>query len=191
MTVEQPTVKSTLPAVPGGRRRRRRWPYALLAVLALLAGGVVWQRAHPVVLRAEVDIDAGPDRVWAVLADLPAYREWNPFIVRSGGRLQVGQKLTNVHRFGTKTMVIEPTLLAVEPGHELRWIGRLGIPGIFDGEHSFVLTRTAAGGTHVVQQETFRGVAVPFLSGWLHRDTQPGFDALNSSLRDRVESGYR
>ncbi|GAA2759983.1 SRPBCC domain-containing protein [Actinopolymorpha rutila] len=191
MPVDQSAVKTTLPAAPDGRRRRRRWPYVLLAVLALLAGGVIWQRSHPVVLRAEVDIDAGPDQVWAVLADLPAYQEWNPFIVRSSGRLQVGRKLTNVHRFGTRTMVFGPTVLAVEPGRELRWIGRLGVPGIFDGEHSFVLTQTAPGRTHVVQQETFRGIAVPFTTGWLRGDTLSGFKALNSALRDRVESRQR
>ncbi|MFD2083247.1 hypothetical protein SAMN05421678_103149 [Actinopolymorpha cephalotaxi] len=191
MTVDQSAVKPALPAPrEAGRRRRRRWPYVLLAVLALLAGGVVWQRAHPVVLRAEVDIAASPDQVWAVLTDRAAYPEWNPFIVRASGPLRVGQQVTNVHRIGGKTMVFKPTVLAVEPGHELRWIGRLPVPGVFDGEHSFTLTQTAPGRTHVVQQETFTGIAVPFATGWLHGDTLSGFRAMNSALRDRVESRH-
>jgi hypothetical protein len=193
MTVDQSTAPtSAAPAASyDGRRRRRRWPYALLAVAALLAGGAVWQRAHPIVLRSEVDIAAAPDRVWAVLTDRQAYPEWNPFIVRASGPLRVGQKVTNVHHIGSRTMVFEPTVLAVRPAHELRWIGRLFVPGIFDGEHSFTLTKTAPGRTHVVQQEIFKGVAVPFLAGWLHGDTQRGFDAMNSALRDRAESGHR
>ncbi|MET9023883.1 SRPBCC domain-containing protein [Actinopolymorpha sp. NPDC004070] len=193
MTVDQPAAPtSASPVDPyDGRRRRRRWPYALLAVLAVLAGGAVGQRAHPVVLRTEVEIAASPDQVWTVLADRAAYPEWNPFIVRSSGRLQVGQKVTNVHRIGGKTMVFKPTVLAVQPGHELRWIGRLLVPGIFDGEHSFTLTQTAPGRTHLVQQETFKGIAVPFTAGWLRGDTLSGFRALNTALRDRVESRYR
>jgi uncharacterized protein YndB with AHSA1/START domain len=37
-------------------------------------------------ISATVDISATPEQVWAVLADLPAYQEWNPFI-RSAGAL--------------------------------------------------------------------------------------------------------
>jgi len=34
-------------------------------------------------------------------------------------------------------MTFRPTILKAEPERELRWLGRLLLPGLFDGEHVF------------------------------------------------------
>ena len=39
-------------------------------------------------------------------------------------------------------MTFRPTVLAVNPGRELRWRGQLLLPGIFAGEHSFLIEPT-------------------------------------------------
>ncbi len=44
-------------------------------------------------LRAEIEIDADPDSVWAVLMDFEAYPEWNPFITVDRGEPAVGATL--------------------------------------------------------------------------------------------------
>jgi hypothetical protein len=36
-------------------------------------------------------------------------------------------------------MHFKPTILTVRPKRELRWLGHLFVPGIFDGEHYFLL----------------------------------------------------
>ena len=36
-------------------------------------------------------------------------------------------------------MTFKPVLLTVKPARELRWRGSLVLPGVFDGEHSFLL----------------------------------------------------
>jgi len=45
-------------------------------------------------LTAFVDIRATPERVWQVIADLPAYAEWNPFVTRAEGALVIGERLS-------------------------------------------------------------------------------------------------
>ena len=96
-------------------------------------------------LLTSVTIDAPADRVWAVLADLDRYGEWNPHILEARGTLAAGERL----RLRFAGMRIRPRVLRAEPGRELRWIGRLGVRGLFDGEHSFVLTPLPDGGTRV------------------------------------------
>jgi len=137
-------------------------------------------------ISATVDITATPEQVWDVLADLAAYPEWNPFIRSASGRLAEGAKLTlrMVPPEG-RAMTFRPTVLAARPGQLLRWIGRLIVPGIFDGTHQFAL-EDLGGRTRMTQSETFRGLLVPFTGKTLAR-TEEGFRALNQALKERAE----
>jgi hypothetical protein len=136
-----------------------------------------------------VEIDAPPDRVWEVLADLPAYAEWNPFIVEAEGRLAVGATLSlRMALPGREPMTIEPRLLAVEPERELRWKGRILIPGLFDGEHAFVLTPLEGGRTRVDHSERFAGLLLPIAKRMIYAATVQSFHALDAALAKRAES---
>jgi hypothetical protein len=84
-----------------------------------------------------------------------------------------------------RAMTFRPTVLAAQPGKLLRWIGRLIMPGIFDGTHQFAL-ENLGGRTRLTQSETFRGLLVPFTGKTLTR-TEAGFRALNRALKERAE----
>jgi hypothetical protein len=137
-------------------------------------------------ISAVVDIAATPQQVWAVLADLDAYPDWNPFIQSASGQLAVGSTLTlrMVPAHG-RAMTFRPRVLDVQPGALLRWIGRLIVPGIFDGTHQFAF-EDLGGHTRLTQSETFRGVLVPF-TGTTITKTESDFRALNQALKQRVE----
>ncbi|HEY2277966.1 MAG TPA: hypothetical protein VGI00_06400 [Streptosporangiaceae bacterium] len=77
-------------------------------------------------------------------------------------------------------------MLVVEPGRELRWIGRVGPGGIFDGEHTFTIQQVRPGVVRFTQREDFTGVAVPFYQRWLHADTLPMFRAMDAALAHEV-----
>jgi hypothetical protein len=169
------------------KRVRRRLLIGLGALVVLLIGYSVYSIARPIVLRSEIEIAATPDQVWKVLADRAAYPQWNPFIVSSTGDLTVGSTIRNVLRDTSgKETAFTPELLAVEPGKELRWIGKVGLGGIFDGEHSFRIEPSSPGHVRLIQEEKFRGIAVPVMTGWLNAEIKPQFDAMNQALAARV-----
>ena len=137
-----------------------------------------------------VEVDAPPERVWDVLVDLPAYPTWNPFIVHASGRVAAGETLVlHMALPGWDPMVIEPRLLAVEPERELRWKGRLLLPGLFDGEHGFTLVPLEGGRTRVEHWEEFGGLLLPIARGLIHDATVEAFDAMNDALAERAAGG--
>lgn len=170
-------------------KKRKKLFIALGTFVVLLAGYTVVTIVRPLVLHTELVVDATPEQVWKVLADRQAYPEWNPFIVSSTGDLTKGGTITNVLRDtkGSET-TFSPKLLAVEPNKELRWIGRVPPGGIFDGEHSFRLEALPDGRTRLIQEEKFRGVAIPFTRSWLTKTIEPQFVAMNHALAARATS---
>ncbi len=157
---------------------RRRRPFrlaSLLALPALLPGCL-----H---IHTELDIDAPPDEVWAVLADTPAYPEWNPYHVRVEGPLERGKKLeVEVHKPNGHELTIHPRVKVIEPGAELTWGG--GVPGIFVGRHVFRLEALPDGRTRLVHEERFRGIAVPFAE---LDSIEEGYEQVNRALAQRVQ----
>lgn len=139
-------------------------------------------------LTVSTDITAPPDVVWDVLTDTAAFAAWNPFMPRLVGDLAVGQRLeVRIEPPGGRGMTFRPTVTAVEHGRRLEWLGRLGVPGVFDGRHSFTLAPLPGGGTRLTQAESFTGVLVPLTGRTLAR-TEEGFAAMNEALRVRAEA---
>ena len=139
-------------------------------------------------LETSIEIAAPVDRVWEILAGFDSYPDWNPFVREISGTPAVGERLRAVLQPPQgRGLTIKPTVTAADPGQRLSWIGRLGVPGIFDGQHLFELTATEVG-TRLVHSETFRGVLVPVLWRSLETGTRAGFEQMNEALKDRAES---
>ena len=137
-------------------------------------------------IETAIDIAAPPEAVWGVLVDFAAYPDWNPFIRRLQGEARIGARLeVTVQPPGGRAMTFKPTVLAAEPGRELRWLGRVLLPGLFDGEHGFRIERNNSG-CRLHHGETFSGILVPLFAKMLE-NTERGFIALNQALKQRVE----
>ncbi len=89
-------------------------------------------------IRTEIEIESSAERVWNLLTDFAHFPEWNPFIRQVKGSASTGNQLTvTIQPPGGKTMTFKPHVLDAQPNRQLRWIGRVLIRGLFDGEHSF------------------------------------------------------
>lgn len=139
-------------------------------------------------LTTQIDLDAAPIVVWAQLTDLGAFREWNPFITEAEGKVEVGETIRiHIEPPGGKPMTFRPRITDARPGVRLEWLGRLVLPGLFDGRHRFEMS-PIAGGTRLVHSEVFGGLLVPLMRASLDENTRAGFEAMNRALADRLAS---
>jgi hypothetical protein len=138
-------------------------------------------------IERSVTINTSADRIWQILVDFARYPEWNPFVTSVAGEPIVGKRLNvRLRPPGGMAMTFKPRVLVASPGRELRWIGRLLFPGLFDGEHSFIIEPIPANSCRLVQAEKFTGLLVG-LFGKGFDATAAGFEQMNQALKARAE----
>jgi hypothetical protein len=140
-------------------------------------------------LHSQIGINASAERVWSILTDFASYPEWNPFIRRISGELKVGERLdARLEPPGGRGITLRPTVLRAEPNRELRWLGHLLVPGLFDGEHSLLIQPLEESRVRFIQSEMFKGLLVPLLARSLDNNTLRGFEVMNGALKERAEA---
>ena len=140
------------------------------------------------IIETQIDIAASASRVWQILTDFPAYSDWNPFITEIEGRPEQGARLrVRICPPGRSAITIKPIILVAAREWELRWRGRLVVPGLFDGEHSFQI-RTHGRSCRFHQSERFTGILVKAIGDGLFDAVQQGFEEMNVALKLRAEA---
>jgi len=170
-------------------RQIKWWRIPLALAVGVIACAVIFGNLpnQPVrTLYTQIEIQAPPEKVWQVLTDFSAYPQWNPFMRVRGTAKQGSRLILRVGR-GKQTSIFFPKVLVAKPNQELRWIGHLVIPGLFDGEHSFILEPLPNGGTRFIQEERFRGSLVQPAWNYIITDTAQGFREMNQALKARCE----
>jgi hypothetical protein len=118
-------------------------------------------------------IDAGPAEVWAVLADLAGWRDWDSGVDRVEGRVALGETIT-VYATMIRTRPFSVTVTEIRPQEAMRWRG--GLPfGLAVIERTYILDAQDDGGTVVTVREDHTGP----LAALLDRSTPD----LNPSFR--------
>lgn len=142
-------------------------------------------------LVTEIQINAKADAVWSILIDFASYSAWNPFIKKASGNAVVADQLEIfIQLEADKGMTFKPvvkTIVDDENYKELSWLGRLFIPGLFDGEHIFTITNNDQG-CLLVQKENFSGLLIPLVWDGIKDNTRNGFESMNLTLKKRAES---
>jgi hypothetical protein len=181
-------------------QRHARWPVhkepglrlvrrvaLIIAALFCVAFAALLALHHDGAIETDVWIDRPPQTVWTILTATADYPRWNPEITRLDGALVVGNVITFTEGSGDAAMVFRPTVLTVNPGHELKWRGSVGMPGLFDGEHRFRLEADGAR-THFIQSERFSGILVGKLSDDVLQNTAASMRQMNAALKARAEA---
>lgn len=155
----------------------------------------------------EIEINASASVVWSILTDFDDFSRWNPFIRKISGKLQEGSQIEvfikplKISDFlGSKNvgfckppnsngMKFKPKILTYDPERELKWLGNLLIPKLFDGEHSLIINKINENKVLFIQKERFSGLFVPFFFGTL-KDTESGFERMNQALKEEAENKY-
>lgn len=137
-------------------------------------------------IRSVEDIRAPPERVWEVLTDFQKYSEWNQFIYKVSGKAVQGEKLEIwIRTPAGKERHYEPTIVKVNNGRELRWLGK---SFFLDGEHIFTLEKLDGEITRLTQREIFKGLLTHFFNNTTDKDIAAGFETMNLALKRRAES---
>lgn len=134
-------------------------------------------------VRTEVRVAAPVETVWEVLTAFEEYEQWNPFIVNANGIAKKGEQLRLTMDFGGSAMKFKPRV-RIADGNTLEWLGRIVVPGFFDGLHRFELQQVGYE-TRVVQSEQFTGWGVRFVRDLALKTTQ-SFERSDAALHDRV-----
>ncbi|MCW2740074.1 MAG: Polyketide cyclase/dehydrase [Blastococcus sp.] len=129
-------------------------------------------------------IAAGPDEVWAVLADVGGWRDWDSGVDRVEGRVVLGEPLT-VYATMIRSRPFTVTVTELRPREAMRWRG--GLPfGLAVIERTYSLDAQDDGCTVVRVREDHSG---PFaaLLGRTTPDLNPSFRQFCAGLKATAE----
>ncbi len=138
---------------------------------------------------AVTEIDAPAAVVFEVLRDVARWHEWSTWLAWDGGAMRAGETLTlRLTPPGGGGYAFSPTVLTVEAPTHLAWVGRTGMPGVFDGEHHFVLTPLHDGRTRLENRERYSGLLSPIMRRLPQmKDAASGFEAMNLEVAARAQ----
>ena len=139
-------------------------------------------------IKTEIVINASREKVWNILTDFDKYPKWNPFIIKIEGELVKGKKLTNTMLNGGKKFVFKPTILSVIPHQYFDWLGKLYIPGIFDGHHYFEIDELSSNQIKLTQGEHFSGILSTSILKKIGNDTRNNFIKMNQAVKALAEN---
>jgi hypothetical protein len=151
-------------------------PISLVGVL-LLAGCTSVQ--------TQIEINAPAKAVRTVLYKFDDYPNWNPFIVKVDGSVAEGRDVTVTVKPVGKDQISGKTTIISLTDNRLEWRGSLAVPGLFTGDHEFIIEELDGGRTLFRQNERMAGIIIPFFD---FKPEKAGFVAMNEALKLKAEA---
>ena len=132
----------------------------------------------------QTTISATPERVWAILTDLPRWTDWNSTVVATDGQIELGAKV-KVTVTANPGRAFAVKVATLDAPRSMTWVG--GRPlGLFAGTRTYTLTPNG-GATEFAMEEVYTGPFAGFITKSIP-DLQPSFDEFASCLKARAET---
>ncbi len=142
-------------------------------------------------LEHRIGVQAPPEAIWAVIADIEGWSVWNPIYPKAQGTLRIGSPLTlELALEGRKPEVIKPVILDWVPNEQIHW--RLTIMGgLVRTTRYFEIEKLSDTGCIFSNGELFDGLLGPTAVRSLQRPIRRGFAAMGEAVKARVEATWR
>lgn len=139
-------------------------------------------------ITTSIIINAPIAQVWNVFTDFENYENWNPFVKSVKGNVKKGNQIeVTMILEGMNDQVFTPQVLDFTAEQSFRWKGKLGMKGIFDGEHYFNFETVEGGKTKLIHGENFSGILSGGIFMMIGKKTENGFNAMNEALKNECE----
>lgn len=138
-------------------------------------------------IKTEIIINASKERVWKILTNFASYPMWNPFIISIKGELKASGQLVNTLANSGKNYVFKPKIVSIVENQFFDWLGRLFMPGLFDGHHYFEIDELSPEQVKFTQGEHFSGVLSGYILRKIGDETRNNFIRMNNALKDKAE----
>jgi hypothetical protein len=135
-------------------------------------------------VHTQIEIEAPAKNVREVLFDFADYPNWNPFIVKVDGTVAEGSTVMVTVKPVGKNALSGNTTVTSLTSTRLAWTGALAIPGLFRGDHEFIIEEQGPNKTRFYQNEKMSGIIIPFFD---FKPEAAGFVLMNEALKKRAE----
>ena len=142
-----------------------------------------------VAIEHRVGIQAPPEAIWEVLADISRWKDWNPLYPRADGVVRIGSTLDlDLALPGRKPQQIRPVILDWIPNEQIHWrVTALG--GLVRTIRFLEIEKLTDTGCIFANGEVFDGLIGPAVARSLRGSVRSGFAAMSEALKARVERG--
>ena len=142
-------------------------------------------------ITTQIEISAAPEKVWDVLTNIAAWKEWSPIIKDSSGSAKSGSKLTitmvsDEGKDGKPGPKYEPTVTTFDEAKNMTWTATMGPGFVMTNGKVFELQATETG-TLLIHKETFSGMMVPMMWSKVQQNVPKMLDSMNEALKKLVE----
>ncbi|MEL6254461.1 MAG: SRPBCC family protein [Bacteroidota bacterium] len=148
----------------------------ILLLILIVVYAVGRKSAH-----AEIMIPATKEKIWNVLTDASAVKEWNTILIPLEGTYAEGNKIKYEFRQeGKEPAIMDATVAKMLKEELLNQKG--GLPLVITFDHKYMLEEVE-GGTKLTIHEEYRGLMVPF---WDPSGVEKAYAKLADALKKRV-----